>query len=397
MIGPTSFFIAAITLLTYDHTAGVLQGREFIFWIAMVLVVAVFAWMLIRVGEASRSIANHHLASFRDEFSGLGSAAALRADLTTSIERQLPMVFVLVEAEDHEPAEERGERMSSEGWLTLAVNELGDAQAALSASAYRTEGVRFALLAPADPADPADTKARVRATLSGSHRVALSGAHIGEVELPREATQPAEAMRLAAERLAANKRNGSRSARRQAHAALLAALSARRPELRAHLRSVVPRVISVGRRMGLDREELDDVVLAAGLQDIGMLTISEADLEGSGPLSQEARDLLHAHPIAGEAIVASAPSLGTVATLVRSSYERFDGTGYPDGLAGHEIPHGARIIAPCVAAAAMTSDRPHRRALSNEEAVAELLAASGTQFDPRVVAVLAEELLAEDR
>ena len=108
VIGPTSFFVVAVTLLTYDHTTGSLQGHELIFWTAMALIVGVFAWMLVRVGEASRSIANHHLASFRDEMSGLGSA--LRCGLTeTSIERQLAMVFVVVEAKDPEPSGGRGD------------------------------------------------------------------------------------------------------------------------------------------------------------------------------------------------------------------------------------------------------------------------------------------------
>jgi HD-GYP domain-containing protein (c-di-GMP phosphodiesterase class II) len=394
VLGPTAFFVAAISLLTYDHTSGSLRGRELIFWAALALVVTVFTWLLVRVGGASRAMVTRHLASYRDELTGLGSAAALRADLATTAERHLTAVLLVIELEAPAAREEQTEQTRA-GWLLSAAGEITDIQTQLSATAYRTEGPHFALLAQADPANPADMMARARASLVGAQQVALAGAHVGEVELPREATRPDHVLHLAAERLAASKRNGFRSARRQAHAALLAALSARRPELRSHLRSVVPRVISVGRRMGLDREQLDDVVLAAGLQDIGMLTISESILERPGPLSAEDRALLHAHPLAGEQIVGSATALSSVAELVRTSYERYDGSGYPHGLVGHEIPLGARIIAPCVAAAAMMSNRPHRRALSLDQAVAELLTASGSQFDPRVVTVLVEELTAD--
>jgi HD-GYP domain-containing protein (c-di-GMP phosphodiesterase class II) len=148
--------------------------------------------------------------------------------------------------------------------------------------------------------------------------------------------------------------------------------------------------------MGLDPQSLDDIVLAAGLQDIGMLSVAESILEKTSPLTPEEWAELKRHPVVGEEIVAAATSLSDVAALVRSSYERFDGSGYPDGLAGHEIPLGARIIAPCVALAAMLCHRPHRPPLSPAEAAAELRAGSGTQFDPRVVAALLTEELSKE-
>jgi HD-GYP domain-containing protein (c-di-GMP phosphodiesterase class II) len=91
------------------------------------------------------------------------------------------------------------------------------------------------------------------------------------------------------------------------------------------------------------------------------------------------------HTVIGERIVAAAPALGRVAQLVRASHERYGGGGYPDGLAGEEIPLGARIVAVCDAFDAMTTDRPYREAMPAAAAIAELHRCAGEQFDPRVV------------
>jgi two-component system, cell cycle response regulator len=195
--------------------------------------------------------------------------------------------------------------------------------------------------------------------------------------------------------VAANKQRQQRSARRQAHAVLMAVLDARRPELRAHLRTVAYRSISLSRHLGMDLDEIDDIFLAAELQDIGLLAVPESILEKETPLSVEEANQIRKHPEAGERIIASAPGLASVATLVRATSERYDGRGYPDGLIGEEIPLGARIIAACVAFAAMTSNRPYQPARSEAEVIAELQQCAGTQFDPMVVEALIAELAEE--
>jgi two-component system, cell cycle response regulator len=98
------------------------------------------------------------------------------------------------------------------------------------------------------------------------------------------------------------------------------------------------------------------------------------------------------HTIIGERILSAAPALLPVAKLVRASHEHFDGSGYPDGLAGEAIPLGARIVAVCDAFHAMTSSRPYRPAISAEDALAELQACAGSQFDPRVVTAFSVEI-----
>jgi HD-GYP domain-containing protein (c-di-GMP phosphodiesterase class II) len=132
---------------------------------------------------------------------------------------------------------------------------------------------------------------------------------------------------------------------------------------------------------------------AAEQHDIGKLAMPDALLAKPGPLSPEEWELMHQHTIAGERILAGAPSLHGAGRIVRSSHERWDGDGYPDGLAGEAIPLGARIVCACDAYSAMRADRPYRSSIPMEEALAELKRCSGTQFDPKVVVALEREII----
>jgi two-component system cell cycle response regulator len=139
------------------------------------------------------------------------------------------------------------------------------------------------------------------------------------------------------------------------------------------------------RRLGLDREALEVVRHAAELHDVGKVAIPDDILLKPGPLTDEEWSFIRRHPVAGERIIAAAPALGAVAKLVRASHERWDGTGYPDRLGRDDIPLGSRIIAVADAFDAMTSGRPYKQAVSQAEAVAELRACAGSQFDAIVV------------
>ena len=132
-------------------------------------------------------------------------------------------------------------------------------------------------------------------------------------------------------------------------------------------------------------DELDDVARAAELHDVGKIAIPDAILAKPGPLSEDEWAFVRRHPLIGERIVLAAPALRSVSRLVRTSHERWDGTGYPDGLQGEEIPIGARIVAVADAYTAITGGRPYRAARSADEALEELRREAGTQFDPTVV------------
>jgi putative nucleotidyltransferase with HDIG domain len=204
--------------------------------------------------------------------------------------------------------------------------------------------------------------------------------------VPDEAADAAEALRIADQRMYAFKHASRMSASKQSKDVLLSALSERDPALYEHMSSVAELAERTARRLGLSRDELEIVRHAAELHDVGKVAIPDEILAKAGPLTEEEWTFVRRHTLAGERIVSAAPALNAVSRLVRSSHERWDGAGYPDGLAGEAIPLGARIVAVADAFDAMTAGRPYRAAISHEEALAELQRCAGTQFDSAVVA-----------
>jgi HD-GYP domain-containing protein (c-di-GMP phosphodiesterase class II) len=158
----------------------------------------------------------------------------------------------------------------------------------------------------------------------------------------------------------------------------------------SHSRDVVELTLQVANRLELDANELRQAEFVALLHDVGKVRIPNEIINKPGPLTPEERGIMNAHTIEGEKMLEQVGGLlGEVGRLVRSCHEHYDGAGYPDGLAGTEIPLVARIVCCCDAFHAMTSDRPYRKALLHDVALAELHANSGTQFDPQVVEALA--------
>jgi len=163
------------------------------------------------------------------------------------------------------------------------------------------------------------------------------------------------------------------------------ALEARDAYTRGHSERVTALALRVAEAMGLPEDEQRVLGHAGMLHDIGKIGVADAVLNKPSLLSEEDRAIIENHPIFGGTILAPLRFLEKVQVLVKHHHERFDGRGYPEGLAGEAIPLGARIIAVCDAYDAMTSDRPYRKARSRAEAIQEIRAHAGTQFDPAVV------------
>lgn len=178
------------------------------------------------------------------------------------------------------------------------------------------------------------------------------------------------------------------TARRAALAIAAATLEARDPDTGSHCDDVVVLCEAIGDRLGIAGADRDHLLAAARLHDVGKVAIPESILAKPGPLDDDEWRVMRRHTLTGEQILRAVPELEPVAPLVRSAHERFDGTGYPDGLAGQEIPLASRVILCADAFHAIRADRPYRAGRSVEEAVAELRAHSGTQFDPEVAATL---------
>jgi HD-GYP domain-containing protein (c-di-GMP phosphodiesterase class II) len=157
-----------------------------------------------------------------------------------------------------------------------------------------------------------------------------------------------------------------------------------------HSRDVVSLVLDVCDNLGLDARERRDAEFAALLHDVGKIKMPAEIINKPGKLTDEEFAVIKTHTIEGEKLLAQVGGLlGNVGHIVRSCHEDWDGTGYPDGLTGEETPRVARIVRCCDAFSAMTTDRPYRKALPLDEAVAELRRCAGTDFDPQVVEALA--------
>src|SRR6266851_6384139 len=174
--------------------------------------------------------------------------------------------------------------------------------------------------------------------------------------------------------------------------ALAAAVEAKDPFTEAHTQRVAESARRIGARMGLSDAELDALYRGGLIHDIGKIGVPDAILLKPGPLDTEELATMRQHPIIGETIVAPLRSSAGLLPIIRHHHERYDGAGYPDRLAGLNIPHLARIVAVCDAFDALVNDRPYRSRKAPEEALAILRAGAGKQWDPEVVSLFNTEI-----
>jgi putative nucleotidyltransferase with HDIG domain len=159
----------------------------------------------------------------------------------------------------------------------------------------------------------------------------------------------------------------------------------------SHSRGVVELSLAVADRLGLGFDQRRNVEFAALLHDVGKIAVPNEIINKEGPLDDAEWEVMRQHTIEGERMLKRIGGvLAEVGRIVRASHEDFDGSGYPDGLAGEEIPIEARVVTCCDAFSAMTTTRSYRKAMGTEAALEELRLCAGTQFDPQVVGVLVE-------
>jgi putative nucleotidyltransferase with HDIG domain len=171
-------------------------------------------------------------------------------------------------------------------------------------------------------------------------------------------------------------------------AALCRSIEAKDGSTGEHTERVAELAVELARRLGFSGVDLDAIEIGALLHDIGKIGVPEAILNKPGPLSDDEWKVMRRHPLVSEHILSGIGLSPLVLQIARSSHERFDGDGYPDGLAGEEIPLPSRIVLVADAFDAITSDRPYRRGRNVIDALGELHLHAGTQFCPRVVAAL---------
>jgi diguanylate cyclase (GGDEF)-like protein len=389
------FAVVALALLIASAFMG-------LHWIATLLAASSLLAAGVRGGllyrDNLRLLRASRLESLTDGLSGLPNRRALMLDLddaVATVTEQTRRTLVLFDLDGFKQYNDAFGHAAGDALLRRLGQDLAVAVAARG-KAYRLGGDEFCALLdqPADAGDP--TVVAALAALAEEAEPYAVDASYGLVVLPDDATTSADALRVADHRMYALK-HGRRATQGNAREVLLAVLDEREPDLQRHMHNVARPARLVGRRMGLDAEDLDVVVRAAELHDIGKVAIPDAILDKPDALHEEEWAFMRQHTIIGERIVNAADALRPVGRVVRGSHERWDGGGYPDGLAGEAIPLGARIVLACDAWDAMTSDRPYRQALSPETAAAELRAHAGTQFDPRVVEALLSVVATEER
>ena len=320
-----------------------------------------------------------------DPLTGLANRRQLMEDLAQLTEAGSdPRVFALFDLDGFKAYNDSFGHPAGDSLLVELAERL-QAAVAPDGCAYRLGGDEFCMVAPRGN-HARDPIATASAALSAHGEGFTIRSSSGMVFLPQEADDAGDALRLTDRRMYAAKSRRPRSAERQMRNLLLRVLREREPELDRHLRSVAQLAIELGHTIHLNAEQLDEVARAAELHDIGKIAVPDAILHKRAPLNSFEWEIMRNHPLIGERILSSAPAMAPVAKLIRSTHERWDGGGYPDGLAEEEIPLGSRLIAICDAFVAMTESRPWRTPLTFEAGASELQRCAGMQFDPALVA-----------
>jgi diguanylate cyclase (GGDEF)-like protein len=389
---PVTFILGMVGLAVWDHA-------HRLNWLSIALMTLTLVAGVVRLalafGENVAMLRHSRVEALTDQLTLLGNRRRLLADLEAAFVDGSPRLLMLLDLNGFKQYNDTFGHPAGDALLARLGHSLADATQSRG-RAYRLGGDEFCALIDFDDGAEDELLEATAAALSEQGDGFEITAAYGAVLIPEEAADTTEALRRADEHMYTNKHAGRLSPAEQSRAVLVRVLAERQPGLTAHMERVSELAARVGARLALSSETIHDIRVAAALHDVGKVAIPEAILERPGPLGPEELAFVREHTRIGERIMLAAPALGTAARLVRSSHERIDGTGYPDRLAGDEIPIGSRVIFVCDAFDAMTSDRPYHRARSVPDALAEVVACAGAQFDPAVVAALEAELAVAD-
>ena len=395
---PLGLGLACLSLLVYDHF-------ERVNWLAVGLAGAAMAAVMVRLGLTFADNVGMLLTSrseaLTDALTALGNRRALMADLQRALseagatsEGSDKHVLALYDLDGFKSYNDTFGHPAGDSLLARLGASLATFAEAHGGAAYRIGGDEFCVLCPAR-GDIDHVVAEAAFALTESGEGFSVGCSFGSIVLPDDALTAEEALRTVDQRMYSHKQNGRVSAGRQSKDVLRRALIERDPGLERHGAEVAALAEAVARRMHVRESDVETIRLAAELCNVGTVAVPDGILNKPGALDDAEMEFVRRHPIVGERILAAAPSLAQVARLVRSSHERQDGGGYPDGLNGDAIPLGARIVFACDSYVSMRTDRPHAKATTAAAAVGELRRCAGPQFDPSVVealcAVIAEQ------
>jgi two-component system, cell cycle response regulator len=374
---PTAFGLVAVALQAYEfviHVNGLARALDVLAILAVVIRLGFTFRDYARVLDTSRREA------LADAVTGLGNRRRLMRDLEEIVANDEETVVAIFDLDGFKSYNDSFGHAAGDALLARLSAALDAASAAAGGAAYRMGGDEFCALVP----DSADLDVLAAALREDGQGFTVDCSY-GSATVPCEAPDGPSALRLADQRMYAVKNARPISASSQTRDLLVRVLAEREPDLHVHVMDVGALAREVATELGIPEQEHAEIVNGAELHDVGKIAIPESILHKAGPLDDEEWVYMKRHTLIGERFLLSVPALRAVGKLVRSSHERWDGAGYPDGLRGEDIPLGARIISVCDAYDAMVTDRPYRRGTDSESALAELRRCAGSQFDPRVV------------
>jgi two-component system, cell cycle response regulator len=388
LVMPVFFILAMVGLEAWDHSH---QLNTLAIVLTSLTLVAGVARLALTFAENMTMLGQSRNEALTDQLTHLGNRRSLLADLEAALDGGERHLLVLLDLNGFKHYNDSFGHLAGDALLTRLAGALAST-ADTSSRAYRLGGDEFCVLVALTDRTPEPLIAAAAAALCEQGDGFEINASYGTLILPEEASTVSEALRIADERMYAQKQSGRPTAQEQSSRVLLGVLAERQPDISSHMARVADLAEGVALRLGLTPEAVREIRIAAALHDIGKVAIPDGIINNTGPLNADEMSFVRKHTLIGQRIMAAAPALTSAARLVRASHERYDGTGYPDGLAGNEIPIGSRIILVCDAYDAMIATRPYAPARSVEEALTELTAHAGTQFDPNIVAIFNTEL-----
>jgi two-component system cell cycle response regulator len=396
IVVPAVFGFGALALLVVDHFV---RQNPFGLALATGSIFVLLVRLYLSVQDNTRLLAHSRLEATTDALTGLGNRRQLAADLTAhldDLDAERSLTLTLFDLDGFKQYNDTFGHPAGDQLLERLGARLRELLAGRG-TAYRMGGDEFcALWKRSDTGQASVTSLEAVAALSEHGEGFSIGCSYGSVLLPNETTDPTDALRIADRRMYIRKGSARASAGQQSSDVLLRALAERDSELGVHLGGVAELASATAIRLDVPQEDMEAVWQTALLHDVGKVAIPDEILSKPGPLDESEWAFMKRHTVIGERIISAAPALAVVARLVRSTHERYDGSGYPDALAGKVIPLIARIVAVCDAYEAMVTRRTYRAARETSAAIDELRRCSGTQFDPEVVEAFVGALEAVD-
>ncbi len=376
LVGPAAFALVAVGVL---GVAGFTRISPVAVALACATLVVLVGRTALAFRDNARLLERARHEALTDALTGLGNRRRLARDFEKLAEAGRSAegrTLVLFDLDGFKAYNDAFGHPAGDALLTRLGGRFREAAA--PNPAYRVGGDEFCLLVDAD-------RLRAEALITaGKEALVEKGtaffitASYGAVSMPHEARSWELALQIADRRMYAHKDRRRTSATEQTRAALQQLLDERSPQASERQRELADLVTILGQRHGLREPELDHLARAAELQDIGRVALPTGMPTGDTALAED-RALLEQHPLIAERILAAAPALAPVARIVRSAYERYDGNGYPDGLAGQDIPLEARLVAAGRSFLDLQESEPRAAVLD------ALAAEAGAALDPFVV------------